>query len=170
MRRHLSVPLALAASLFAMCATPALADPFCCECKDGKKHLLEESNIAVATTKCSVKCRRAVVPQKGVCEAPPAAPSAPPATTPSAPAPSAAGATAGKASVALFKSEDCSGDATRVEKSEAQLGDGYRSYQVDSGRVSAYAKANFAGAGTQPVVGTMCVSPGWSIGSVKIGN
>lgn len=166
MRRYLSIPMALAASLFLMNATPALADPFCCECKDGKKHLLEESNIAVATTKCSVKCRRAVVPQKGVCEAPPAAPSA---AAPSAATPAAGGASAGKASVSLFKSEDCSGDATRTEKSEAQLGDGYRSYQVDSGIASAYAKANFGGAGTQPVAGSLCVSPGWSIGSVKIG-
>ena len=147
-------------TLFALGMGTAAADPFCCECKDGKKHLLDESNIAMAGSKCSLKCKRPTLPEKGACEAPTPAPAA------AAPSP-APKATAGAA--ALFKSEDCSGESVRIEKSEAQLGAGMLSYQVDSGLVSAYAKPNFAGASTQPIVGSMCVSPGFAIGSVKIG-
>lgn len=157
-----TIPL-LAAGLLSFALGVAQADPFCCECKDNKKHLLDESNVAVATTKCSLKCRKPTVATKGSCEAPASA----------TPAPSSAQPTQSQQStgaVALFKSEDCSGDAVRLKQSEAQLAEGFLSYQVDGGRVSAHAKANFAGAATQPVVGSLCVAPGWPIGSVKVGN
>jgi hypothetical protein len=149
--------LVLATGLLALACGSATADPFCCECKDGKKHLLDESSIASAGTKCSLKCKRPTLPSKGSCEAP--APAA------AAPAPRAEAS----ASVSLFKSDDCSGEAIKADKSNAQLAGGIYSYQVESGMVSAHEKANFAGASTRPVVGSMCVSPGWGIGSVKVG-
>ncbi|MFN0317103.1 MAG: hypothetical protein ACKVQA_18940 [Burkholderiales bacterium] len=149
--------MALAAGFLALAFNTASADPFCCECKDGKKHLLDESSIGSAGTKCTLKCRRPTLPSKGACEAP--APAA------AAPAPSMEAS----ASASLFKSEDCSGDAIKANKSNAQLAAGIYSYQVESGMMSAYEKANFGGASTRPVVGSMCVSPGWAIGSVKVG-
>lgn len=57
----------------------------------------------------------------------------------------------------------------KIDKSEAQLVAGILSYQVSQGVVRAYQKANYAGAATSPVIGSMCVSPGWPIGSMKIG-
>lgn len=156
--RPLAAALSALACLFVLSAGPAAADPFCCECKDGKKHLLDESGTALATAKCSLKCKRPTVPQKGVCEAP------------AAPAASAApAAAAGAGVVALYKSDDCSGDASRLDKSEPQLAEGFRSYQVESGAASAHAKAQFGGAAVQPISGSLCVSPGWSIGSIRIG-
>ncbi len=157
MRVVSQVKLAFTTGLLALASGTASADPFCCECKDGKKHLLDESNVASAGAKCSLKCRRPTLPSKGSCEAP--APAA------AAPAPSAAAS----AAASFFKSENCSGDAVKAAKSNVQLAEGIYSYQVDSGMVSAYEKPNFGGASTRPVVGSMCVSPGWAIGSVKVG-
>jgi hypothetical protein len=149
--------LFLAALMWVLAAGTANADPYCCECKDGTKHLLDESSVGGAGTRCSLKCRRPTLPSKGACEAP-----APAAATP---APSASAS----ASASLFKSENCSGEAIKADKSNAQLAAGIYSYQVESGMLSAYEKANFGGVSTRPVVGSMCVSPGWAIGSVKVG-
>jgi hypothetical protein len=144
------------AGALALLGGPAAADPFCCVCKDGKQYPLDESNMAMAGTKCSLKCKRPTLAKEGSCEVP--------APAPSAAAPSAATS----ASAMLFKSDDCSGESMKIDKSNTKL-DGIRSYQVDSGVVTAYEKADYAGASMRPVVGSMCVSPGWAIGSVKVG-
>lgn len=177
MTRTFATRLTFLGSLFLLTAGPAAADPFCCECKDGTKHLLEESNSTLASGKCSLKCKRPTKARKGVCEVPAAASPAPAAPAPASPAPGTAEPSTAAPSasqtntgaVSLFKSEDCSGEATRVTQSTSQLGAGFLSYQVDGGVISAYAKANFGGAGTQPILGSMCVSPGWAIASVKVG-
>ena len=146
---------------FAFATGSARADAFCCECRDGKKHDLDESNMVVAGSKCTAKCKRLTVPKKGACQAPAPETSA---ATPAAPSASAGGAVA-----TAYKSDDCSGDGIKIEKSEAQLSTGVQSYQVERGVVRAFEKSNFAGASTSPVLGSMCVSPGWSIGSIKLG-
>jgi len=71
--------------------------------------------------------------------------------------------------VLVFKSEDCSGDAVRLTGSTARLEPGVRSFQVESGApASAWAQADYAGPHTEPVGPSMCISPGFEIGSVRL--
>jgi hypothetical protein len=109
-------------------------------------------------------CKRLTKPKEGACPAPPAAvPTPAPAAAP-APAP---------ARVLLFKSDNCSGDASALTQSTSQLSGamaGMRSFSVESGGpAAAFEKADFGGQRTEPVGPSICVSPGWVITGVRIG-
>lgn len=132
-------------------AGPAAAAQYCCTCRDNTQHQLDESNKAAAAAVCSLRCKRVTVPREGACEAP-------------------AARSAGATSILLYGSEDCSGQATRLDKSNPRVSGSFRSYQVEAGAaVTVWEKADYAGANTQPVVGSFCVSPGWGIAAVKVG-
>jgi hypothetical protein len=146
----------------------AHADDFCCPCKN-KPQSIEADDKATATAQCSIVCKRFVMAKSGRCEGDaPAAVAAPPAA---APAPAAApSAAAGSATVLLYKSDNCSGEAATVTASSARLTDGFLSFQGDSGEpVQAWQKPDFSGESTQPVAPGICLSPGWNISGVKIG-
>ena len=70
----------------------------------------------------------------------------------------------------LFKTDDCSGDATTVTASNATLPEGYLSFRGESGEpAQVWEKPDFAGTSTRPVAPGICLSPGWGIAGVKIG-
>lgn len=138
----------------------ARADDYCCPCKN-KPQSIEADDKASATAQCSLLCKRFVLAKSGRCEG-----DVPAAAAPAEAAPAAGGASA----VSLFKTEDCSGEATTITASTARLPEGYRSFQGESGEpVQAWEKPDFAGAATQPVGAGICLSPGWDILGVKIG-
>jgi len=139
----------------------ATADDYCCPCKN-KPQSIEADDKATATAQCSIVCKRFVMAKSGRCEGDvPAAPAAPAAT------PAAA---AGAATVLLYKTPDCSGEAATVTASSPRLPEGYLSFRGESGEpVQAWQKADFAGEATQPVAPGICLSPGWNITGVKIG-
>jgi hypothetical protein len=132
-----------------------LADDYCCTCKGKPGKTISAADELTAGAQCSIQCKRPTLAKAGTCEA---------GSTPAA-APSAQGG-----SVALFASDDCSGDAMRISGTSATVAAGMRSYMVESGgTASAWQKANYAGAQVQPVGAGSCISPGWDIGSVKLG-
>ena len=104
-------------------------------------------------------CKRLTVAHPGACETPAPAPA--PAA---APAPASGG-------VLLYKSEDCSGDALRTDKSLARVeGGAFRSFAVESGApASVFAKPDYAGLHTEPVAASICLSPGFDIASIRVG-
>lgn len=139
----------------------ARADDYCCPCKN-KPQSIEADDKATATAQCSLVCKRFVLAKSGRCEGDAPAAAAPPAAAP----PAAGSSTA----VALFKTDDCSGEATTVTASSGRLAEGYLSFQGESGEsVQVWEKPDFAGAATQPVGPGICVSPGWSISGIRIG-
>jgi len=155
-----------AAALWAVAATAWSAD-FCCQCRDKKLHAIEASDELTAGVECSIKCKRPTRAKAGKCEAPPAsaAPSA-------APSQAAAAAPAAAGSIALYASEDCSGDGKRVAVSTASLADagvaGARSMMVEAGGpAGAWEKAQYGGRKLEMVGRGVCVSPGFEIGSVR---
>lgn len=86
-----------------------------------------------------------------------------PATAAVPPAESGAGA------VAMYQTDNCSGEGTKVAASTSKLPDGYLSFQGESGSsIQTWQKPGFGGESTQPVAPGICVSPGWPIASVKI--
>jgi hypothetical protein len=139
----------------------ATADDFCCPCKN-KPQSIEADDKASASAQCSIVCKRFVMAKSGRCEGDAPAAAAAPAAAPSA--------AAGSASVLLFKTDNCSGEAATVTASNPRLADGYLSFQGESGEpVQAWQKPDFAGEATQPVAPGICLSPGWNITGVKIG-
>lgn len=143
----------------------ARADDYCCPCKN-KPQSIEADDKATAIAQCSVVCKRFVLAKSGRCEGDGPATAAPPAAAPAAAAPAASG----NAAVSLFRTDDCSGEATTVTASTARLPEGYLSFQGDAGgSIQAWEKPDFAGAVTQPVGPGICLSPGWNISGVKIG-
>jgi len=145
-------------------ALSAWADDFCCQCRDKKTFAIEASDELTAGVECSIKCKRPTRAKAGKCEAPPAAA----ATAQPDPASSAKGG-----GLALFASEDCSGEGKRVSASTEKLADagisGARSYMVESGQgASVWEKAGYSGRKVEPVGVGVCVSPGWEIGSVQL--
>lgn len=145
-------------------ATPAAwAEDYCCTCKGKKKGKnIDADDDFAAGMQCTLECRRPTLPKPGKCQ------EAPKPTTPAA-APTPAPATA-TGTVLLFASEDCSGDATRVAASTAGLPDGLRSFSVESGGpASVWEDGDYSGRRTRPVGPTICVSPGWEIGSLRLG-
>jgi len=75
-------------------------------------------------------------------------------------------------SVLLFKSPDCSGDPARINASTPNLAGQSitaRSFAVESGLpASAWEKAEYAGAKTELVGPSICVSPGWEIAGIRL--
>jgi hypothetical protein len=139
----------------ALAAWGAQADEYCCTCKGKPGKTISAGDELTAGAQCSIQCKRPTIAKAGACE--------------SGAAPAATSAAKGS-SVALFASDDCSGDATRISGSSATVAAGMRSYMVESdGSASAWQKANYAGAQVQPVGGGSCISPGWEIGSVRFG-
>ncbi len=155
--------VAVCLALVALLAAGAVnADDFCCPCKN-KPQSIEASDRASATAQCSIACKRFVFAKPGRCEGDVPEPGAP-AETATAPAAKSLG------TVLLFKTDDCSGDATPVTASSATLPEGYLSFQGESGEpVQVWEKPDFAGASTQPVAPGICLSPGWGITGVRIG-
>jgi hypothetical protein len=153
--------LAGAALAFAMTAS-AHAAQYCCPCKSGQPQTVDASDDLKASFECTVACKRLTVAHPGACEAPAPAPATAP---PAAPAAASGG-------VLLYKSEDCSGDAVRADKSMARLeGGAFRSFAVESGApASVFAQADYAGSHTEPVGASICLSPGFDIASVRVGN
>jgi hypothetical protein len=139
----------------------AYADDFCCPCKNKPQSIVADDK-ATASAQCSIVCKRFVMAKSGRCEGDaPAAAAAPAAASASA---------AVAATVLLYKSDDCSGEAATVTASSARLTDGFLSFQGDSGEpVQAWQKPDFSGESTQPVAPGICLSPGWNISGVKIG-
>ncbi len=139
----------------------ANADDFCCPCKN-KPQSIEAGDMASASAQCSLTCKRFVFAKAGRCEGDASAAVAPaPAAAP--PADSGAGA------VSMYKTDNCSGESTKVAASTPNLPDGYLSFQGESGSsIQTWQKSGFVGDSTQPVAPGICVSPGWPIASVKI--
>lgn len=159
------LPLFSAAALWAVAATAWSAE-FCCQCRDKKLHAIEASDELTAGVECSIKCKRPTRAKAGKCEAPPAS------AAPSAAQPQAAAAPAAAGSIALYASEDCSGDGKRVAASTASLADagvaGARSMMVEAGGpAGAWEKAQYGGRKLEMVGRGVCVSPGFEIGSVR---
>ena len=154
-------PLLAAMGIVLLAAgTSARADDFCCPCKN-KPQSIEAGDMATATAQCSITCKRFVLAKSGRCEGDAAA-AAP------APAPATAPAT-GAAAVSLFKTDDCSGEATTVSASTPSLPEAYLSFRGEAGvSMQVWEKPAFAGASTQPVGAGICVSPGWPIAGVKL--
>jgi hypothetical protein len=71
--------------------------------------------------------------------------------------------------VLAYKSEDCSGTATRVTGSTARLESGLRSFLVESGSpASAWEQPDYAGGHTEPVGPSICIAPGFDIRSIRL--
>lgn len=140
------------------------ADDFCCRCKDKKSYDIEANDELTAGLECSLKCKRPTRAKAGKCEVPAAS------TSPAAAAQPETGAGKGGA-LALYSSEDCSGDAKRVQASTSNLAgagiSGARSYMVESGAAAGWEKSDFAGRKIEMVGAGVCVSPGFEIGSVR---
>ncbi len=141
-------------------AAPGWGKDYCCSCENGEMISVDERNSMMASMKCSLLCKDATPAVAGQCKA---------AATVPAPTPKAAGA-----EVALFATEDCSGNAATVTASSNDLAslatDGLYSFQVLSGSpASVWSGTSFSGSRTQPVGPSLCVSPGWRIKSLKIG-
>ena len=154
-RRARGWHVVFAALLASSLTGPGWADDYCCICKGkntGKS--ISAGDDLSAGAQCTISCRRPTLPRTGKCEAPPA-PTAAPA------------AAAASGTVLLFASEDCSGDATKVTASTANVTAGMRSFAIDAGSGSVWQKADYGGARTQPVPAGVCISPGWEIGSVR---
>jgi hypothetical protein len=157
--RHLrSVAIFAAVMVWAL---PAWGKDFCCPCENGKMISVDERNNITASVKCSVLCKDATRAVSGQCKI--AA-----GEDAKAQSPHAGG------EVALFTTEDCSGNAVAITASSSDLSshaaDGLRSFQVVSGSpASAWSGTGFSGARTQPVAASLCISPGWPIKSLKIG-
>lgn len=151
----------LIAVLASVLTAPAYAADYCCTCKgQAAGKTIESFNRSVAVGQCSLECGAFTNVTSGKCAAPPATVPAPAAAP--APAPIAG-------AVLVFKSDDCSGDAVRLTASTARLEPGVRSFQVESGApASVWAHADYAGTRTELVGPSMCVSPGFEIGSVKL--
>jgi hypothetical protein len=163
-RRILGDAIVRSAALAALSAAllPAQAADYCCVCKGqptGKS--IEAPARAVAVGQCSLECGGYTNVTSGKCTAPP-----PVATPAPAAAPSASG---GSGVVLAYKSEDCSDSPIRVAGSTARLEQGVRSFQVESGApASAWEKPDYAGRHTEFVAGSICVSPGFDIQSIKL--
>jgi len=148
-------------------ALSAQAADFCCTCRGqttGKT--LSAADELSASFDCTLACKRPTRPKPGACEAAPASPAAAPAAA--APAPPTVATT-----VLLYTSEDCTGDAKSVSASTPKLADqgiaGIRSFSVASGLpAAAFETAGYAGASTQPVGATLCVSPGWEVAGIRL--
>lgn len=160
-RGVIAVMVSFALGLLAS-AQPANADDFCCPCKN-KPQSIEAGDMASATGQCSIVCKRFVLAKSGRCEGDAPAAAAAPAA--------AQTATTNSSSVLLFRTDDCSGESTKVTASSARLADGFLSFQGESGEPSqVWQKPDFSGENTQRVAPGICLSPGWNISGVKIGN
>jgi hypothetical protein len=156
-------------------AGSASSADYCCVCRGASTgKTVQAGDDFSAGFDCSLACKRPTLPRPGQCPA--AAVPAP--VTPAAPA--AAGATPPAASpgdatgsVLLYSSEDCSGDASKVSTSVPDLAErnirAIRSFAVESGMLAAvWQKAGYAGGRTEPVGPSICVSPGWEVGAVRL--
>ena len=136
---------------------------YCCTCQGqtaGKT--VEAFNRGMAVGQCSLECGGFTNVTSGKCKAPPPAATAPAAAA-ATPAPAAASV------VLAYKSEDCSGTATRVTGSTAGLDSGLRSFLVESGPpASAWEQPDYAGRHTEPVGPSICVAPGFDVRSIKL--
>lgn len=141
-------------------AAPGWGKDYCCPCESGEMISVDERNSMMASMKCSLLCKDVTTAVTGQCKVA----AAEPAPTQKA----------GAAEVALFATEDCSGNASAVTASSNDLAplaaDGLYSFQVLSGGpASVWSGTSFSGTRTQPVGPSLCVSPGWRIKSLKIG-
>jgi hypothetical protein len=143
----------------------AQAAEFCCTCRGQTTGKTITANDEVsASFDCTLACKRPTRPKPGACAAPPAAAPAAPA------APAAAGV---PVNVALYTSDDCSGEPRTITASSPKLADqgigGVRSFSVVSGpAAAAFEKPGYTGAATQPVAASLCVSPGWEVAAVRV--
>jgi hypothetical protein len=142
--------------------SPVQAADYCCVCKgQATGKTIEAAARAVALGQCSLECGGFTNVTSGKCTAPP------PAATPAPPA--ATSASGGTGVVLAYNSEDCSDSPIRVTGSTARLELGVRSFQVESGTpASAWEKPDYAGRHTELVAGSICVSPGFDIRSIKL--
>jgi hypothetical protein len=117
---------------------------YCCTCQGqtaGKT--VEAFNRGMAVGQCSLECGGFTNVTSGKCKAP--------------------------GVVLAYKSEDCSGTATRVTGSTAGLDSGLRSFLVESGPpASAWEQPDYAGRHTEPVGPSICVAPGFDVRSIKL--
>jgi hypothetical protein len=134
------------------------ADPYCCPCKSGPAQTIDVGDDLKASFECTVACKRFTLARPGACE------------TAAAPAPAAAAASSGSA-VLLYRSDNCSGEAVKLDKSTAQLDqNAFYSFAVETGGpASVFAQTAYAGVRTAPVAPTICISPGFSILSMRLG-
>lgn len=147
------------------------AADFCCQCSKSKSISIEANDELTGGLECSVKCKKPVKAKAGKCVAPTDKP-APAEAAPAAAAPSAQAKAGG--TVSVFASEDCSGDGKIISATAAKLSDqgasGVRSYRVESGAPAAgFEKADFGGRKIEPVGVGLCVSPGFEVGAIRIG-
>jgi hypothetical protein len=160
MRNRIATSMLMA--VLGVAATSAHADDYCCTCKNEKTGTtINASSRASAVIKCVQQCLQPGIVTAGKCEAASAA-------APTAAAPIAA------TSVMLYRSEDCSGEPARVGKSTPNLKavgiDGIRSMSLESGGPAAgWRKPDFGGRSTGYMAPTICVSPGFEIQSVRVG-
>jgi hypothetical protein len=148
-----------AALLLALATGWLHAAPYCCPCKGGPAQSIDVGDDLKASFECTVACKRFTLARPGACE--PAA----------APVPAAA-VTTSSSTVLIYRSDDCSGEALKLDKSTAQIEhNGFYSFAVESGGpASVFAQANYAGVRTAPVAPTICISPGFSIASMRVGS
>ena len=143
-------------------ASVARADEFCCTCRgQNAGKTISASDELSASFDCSLACKRPTRPKPGACAVAPA------------PAPVSAPAAAMPTAVALYASEDCSGEAKTINASSPRLADqgigAIRSFSVVSGiSAAAFEKPGYAGAGTQAIAPTLCVSPGWEVAAIRL--
>lgn len=150
---------------------PVWAADFCCQCSKSKSISIEASDEITGGLECSVKCKKPVKAKAGKCVAPTDKP-APADAAPATAAPSAQAKAGG--TVSVFASEDCSGDGKTISATSAKLAEqgasGVRSYRVDSGAPAAgFEKPDFGGRKIEPVGVGLCVSPGFEVGAIRIG-
>lgn len=144
-------------------AVSGQAKDYCCVCEGqtaGKT--ISSFNQGMAIGQCSMECGSFTNVTAGKCPEPPPA---------AAPAPAPAPAPARPTGVVLvYQSEDCSGNPIRVEGSIGRVStSGLLSFQVESGGpASVFEKPDYAGRGTAPVAGSMCIAPGFEIQSVRL--
>jgi len=147
-----------AALVLAFGTSMVYADPYCCPCKGGPAQTIDVGDDLKASFECTVACKRFTLARPGACE------------SAAAPVPAAAAASSGSA-VLVYRSENCSGEAVKLDKSTAQLEqNAFYSFAVETGGpASVFAQANYAGVRTAPVAPTICISPGFSILSMRLG-
>ena len=167
-RLRIATTWAVGISGLLLMAPVVQADEFCCTCRgQATGKTISANDEMSASFDCTLACKRPTRPKPGACAAPPAAAPAAPA------APAAAAPAAVPGNVALYASDDCSGDAKTITASSPKLADkgigGIRSFSVISGPAAAgFEKSGYAGSSTQPVAASLCVSPGWEVAAIRL--
>ena len=104
--RHVGGLAIVAATL--LWAAPGWAKDYCCACENGEMFSVDERNSMMATMKCSLVCKDATPAVSGKCK-----------VAAAEPAPAQKAAPGGE--VALFATDDCSGNAAAVAASSSRL-------------------------------------------------